>query len=301
MPVSTTVVPEDVIPCALDNWKIAITSIDQTDLGDGTKLVEAMIGIENNDSLWGKVSGPSFSDEPTQKFIFLTTEDGSTYGFVKDTQYETTGKLETPLLPPGFATLGKTIDGTPLRYSFSFLIPDSKIPEAITIDGMKVDCIQPHVVGENGQINYRKKEIQIPAKTYDLDTDITGVREAPSSRRYPNLVGAELVTPDWKETVFITAVTRNGNTIAVTFDFTNFSSHATSPSFDGYIMGNNRLFICQNNCGHEQTHRPIEPGQTAPNLTWTFTIPEDESNLAFVYIYGGKVDLNEVYRVNLED
>jgi hypothetical protein len=47
---------------------IAITSKKQTDLGDGTKLVFAKIGIKNNDSLWGMVIGPDSSDEKaTQK------------------------------------------------------------------------------------------------------------------------------------------------------------------------------------------------------------------------------------------
>ena len=40
--------------------------------------------------------------------------------------------------------------------------------------------------------------------------------------------------------------------------------------------------------------------QTAEDLTWTFAVPEDETNLVFVYAYGGTIDLNEVYRINPE-
>ena len=314
-PIPTTAATEEAIPCDPEKWVIAITSVEQTDLGDSTKLVFAKIGIENNDSLWGMVIGPDVSDEKAaQETVFLSTEDGFTYeyldgresnlsGQLSDTSrrlYEATGQIDTPLMPPGFVTLGKSIEEKPHYYNFSFLIPNSKMPDTITIGGMSVDCIQPHILSENGKPSYRRKNIQLPIKTYDLNTDITDIREIPSARRYPNLIGAELTTPDWKETIFITDVTRNGNTIDVTFDFTNFSSRAISPSFDGYIMGNNRSFICQDNCEQRPTHAPVEPGQTAQDLTWTFTVPEDESNLVFVYIYGGKVDLNEVYRVNLE-
>ena len=315
IPSPKTTASKVVIPCAPENWVIAITSVEQTDLGDGTKLVFAKIGIENNDSLWGKVSGPDVSDEKTaQETVLLTTEDDSTYeyldgrqsdlsGQLSDTSrrlYEATGRIDTPLMPPGFVALGKTIDGYPSYYNFAFLIPDSKMPDTITISGTQVDCIQPHILSENGKPSYRKKSIQLPVKTYNLDTDVTAVRDAPSARRYPNLVGAELTTPNWKETIFITDVTRNGNTIAVTFDYTNFSSRAISPSFDGYIMGNNRLFICQNDCEQRATHAPVEPSQTTQDLIWIFTVSEDESNLVFVYVYGGKIDLNEVYRINLE-
>ena len=306
---------EKQIPCAAENWRIAITAVDQINLGDGTKLVFAKIGIENNDSLWGSLTGPEGSNEnDEQDSIFLTTKDGSAYdyldgsssipsGLISDLSqalYETTGQIETPLLPPGFVTLGKAINGEPHYYNFAFQIPESQIPNAITIGGMQVTCIQPHVIGENGIPIYREKTIQLPAQIYYLDTDIVEVRVAPSARRYPNLVGAELVTPDWKESIFITDVTRDRNEIIVTFDFTNFSSRAVSHSFNGYIMGDNRLFICQIDCEQQPAQEPVQPGQTAQNLTWTFTIPENETNLTFVYVYGGQVDLNEVRRINLE-
>jgi hypothetical protein len=299
--IPTTAALQDTIPCAPENWNTVITAIEQTDLGDGTELVTAKIGIENNDSLWGKVRGPYVSnDTVTKESIFLTTEDGSLYQFVDSPLFETPGQIETMLLPPEFVTLGKIIDGNPYHFNFSFLLPNSKTPDTITIGNMIVECIQPHVVGENGQIIYREKQIQLPAKTYNLGTDVVNIREAPSSQRYPNLVGAELVTPDWKETIFITDFTRTEDTISIIFDFTNFSSHAKSPSFEGYIMGDDQFFICQNDCEHKQAHRPIEPGQTAQDLTWRFTVPENETNLVFVYVYGGTVDLNQVYRVNLE-
>jgi hypothetical protein len=308
----TTAVSEEVLPCAPENWVIAITSLEQTDLGDGTQLVIANIGIENNDTLWGQVNGPQ---NKTRKSVFLKTKDGSVYEVLDETQtaqiakssestrtlLKNSGQVATPLMPPGFVTLGKTIDEKPSYYNFAFLIPDSKTPDTLTIGGMEVDCIQPHVVGENGQPIYGEMRIELPDKIYALETDITGVQEAPFARRYPNLVGAELVTPDWKETVFITDVTRNENTIAVTFDFINFSSHADSPSFEGYLMGDDQFFIFPKDFENEQTRKPVKPGQTAQDLTWTFTVPEDETNLVFVYVFGGKVDLNEVYRVNFEE
>jgi hypothetical protein len=310
-PFPGTTEPKDEIPCAPENWVIAITAVEQTDLGDSKKLVFTKIGIENNDSLWGSLNGPA---NETRKSVFLTTKDGSIYEAferphpipsdqLSDQDQNTlveTVRIETPLMPPGFVALGKTIEGVPYDYNFAFLIPDSQEPDTITIGGIGVDCIQSHVVGGNGKPVFRHKNIQLPVRTYDLETDVADVREAPSARRYPNLVGAELVTPDWKETLFITDVTRNGNTIDVTFDYTNFSSHPMSPSFNGYIMGSSRHFICQKDCESQPTHEPVEPGQTAQDLTWTFTLPEDENNLTFVYAYGSKIDLNEVYRVNLE-
>jgi hypothetical protein len=306
-PIPITAASEDVVPCAPENWELAITSIEQTNLGDGTISVFARIGIENNDSLWGKVIGPVVSDEKAaQETVFLTTKDGSTYEYLNGsnpipTLYETTGQIETPLLPPKFVTLGKTIDGHPLYYNFAFQIPSSKIPETVTIGGLAVDCIQPHIIGENGKPAYRHKSILLPSRTYNLETDVSDIHDEPSARRYPNLVGAELVTPDWKETIFITDVARNGDSVVVTFDFTNFSSHAVSPSFNGYLIGSGRVFICQIDCENQPNYDPVQPGHIAQDLTWTFTVPEDETNLMFVYTYGGKVDLNEVYRVNIEE
>jgi len=311
-PTPATIAIDDDIPCAPENWVIAVTSVEQTDLGDGTKLVFAKIGIENNDSLWGTLNGPDHS--VAENSVFLTTEDGSIIEYLDSSHqvpsgqlsnanqilYGATGRIETPLLPPGFVALGKTTGGDPHYYNFAFRIPESQTPDIITIGGMSIDCIQPHVLGENGMPLYREKRVQLPAKTYDLDTDLAGVREAPSARRYPNLAGAELTTPDWKENLFITGASRNGNTIEVTFNFTNFSSRDMPPSFNGYIMGSNRLFICQNDCDEQPTHAPVEPGRTAQDLPWTFTVPEDETNLVFVYVYGGQVDLNEVRRINLE-
>ena len=315
-PLST---PEDQIPCAAENWSIAITAVDQTNLEDGTKLIFARIGIENNDSLWGRVSS---SDNPTEnetsKSVFLTTNDGSIYesldslgpDLVKQlpdptrSMYQATGQIETPLLPPGFVTLGKTIGEKPSYYNFAFQIPNSKTPKTITIGNLQVECILPYQIGENGEPIFRKKTISLPSKTYDLGTDAANIHDEPSARRYPNLVGAELERPDGKETIFITNVTRNENGIIVTFDFTNFSSHDASPSFDGYIMGNSRLFICpgidENGCEQPNSQTPVQPSQTAQDLTWSFMLPENETNLMFVYIYGGNVDLNEVYRINLE-
>ncbi len=306
---------EKKIPCAAENWLIAITKVDQINLGEGTKLILAEIGIENNDSLWGSVSGPNASIEnESQKGVYLLTTDGTRYEYLDanslppivqttasyQAMYEVTGQIETPLLPPGFVILGTSIDGEPRHYNFVFQIPKSQNPNTITISDMRVNCIQPHVLGENGIPIYRTKTTQLPAQIYNLDTDVGDIRDAPYARRYPNLVGTELVTPDWKESIFITNVTRNGREIIVTFDFSNFSSRAISPSFKGYIMGDNRLFICQNDCEQQLNHKPVQPGQTALDLTWTFTILENENNLIFVYVYGGQADLNEVRRINFE-
>lgn len=260
-----------------------------------------MIGFESNDTLWGKVSGPNIPGEPgKQKPVFLTTKDGLVYELIDDTQHETTGKIETPLLPPGFATLGMTIDGGLHYYSFVFQIPETEIPSMVTVGGMHVTCIQPYVTGENGQPIYRDKSIQLPSQIYNLNTDIAEVHDAPSARRYPNLTGTEWITPDWKESIFVTDVTQRKNEIIVTYDFTNFSSHAVAPSFNGYITGSNRLFICQNDCKQQPSTELVQPGQTVQNLSWIFAIPEGETNLIFVYTYGGRVDLNDVRRINLE-
>lgn len=307
--------PEKQISCAAENWLIAITAVDQIKLDDGTKLVFARIGIENNDVFWGSVFGPRTPNEnKRQKSVILSTQDGTKYEYLDEkslppseqtgdsyrAMYRVTGQIETPLLPPGFVTLGKAKNREPSYYNFAFQIPGSQIPNTIAINDMQVNCIQPHLVGENGIPVYREKTIQLPIKTYNLETDITEIRDAPSARRYPNLVGAELISPDWKETIFITDVTRDGKEITVVFDFTNFSSHEISPSFNGYIMGSNRLFICQNDCEQRPSYEAVKPGQTAQELTWTFLVPEHETSLTFVYVYGGNVDLNEVYRINLE-
>jgi hypothetical protein len=310
-PASTKAEPNDKIPCAPENWTIAITAVEQRDLGDGTKLILIKLGIENNDSLWGSVNGPA---NETRQSVSLTTKDGSVYEPVEGSQsipteqlpdriqimLAETGRIETPSMPPGFIAVGETIDGEPFSYNFAFRIPKSQVPEGISIGGVEVECIFPRNVGEIGKPFRRHKFIQLPVKSYNLETDVTEVREAPSARRYPNLVGAELVTPDWKETLFITNVSRDGNIIEVTFDFTNFSSRPISPSFNGYIMGSSRMFICQKSCDGQKTHGPVEAGRTAQDLTWTFTLPRDETNLTFVYVHGGNVDLNEAYRLNLE-
>jgi hypothetical protein len=156
------------------------------------------------------------------------------------------------------------------------------------------------VIGENGQPVYRKKNIQLPARTYTIDTDIGDFQDELPAGRYPNLVGAELILPDWKEIISVTDVTKDGNKITVVFDFSNYSSHDVSPSFNGYIIGNNHLFICQEDCEQKSTHETVQSGQAAYDLTWTFTVPESVTNLMFVYVYGGNVDLNEVYIIDLE-
>ena len=302
-------------PCAPENWKLAITSINQADLDDGTQLVFAKMGIENNDSLWGSLHGPKNSSvEETQGRVYLTTEDGSVYEYLDSSHsialeqlssqnqilLEATGQIDTPLLPPEFVTLGRMIDGKPHYYNFAFQIPDSQTPNTITIGGMEVRCIQPFVFGANGEPAYRGKNIRLPIHTYKLSTDIEEVHDEPSARKFPNLVGAELESPDYKEFIAVTGATREGDKVIVTFDFTNYSSRAASPSFNGYIIGNHQMFVCQSNCESQPTYERVQPGQTAQNLTWLFTVPEDEINLMFVYIYGDLVDLNEVYRVNLE-
>jgi hypothetical protein len=294
---------------------VAITAVEQTDLGDGTKLIFARIGIKNNDLLWGTVTGPDIPVETkSQESIILTTEDGSVYPYLHDPKptvvkqlsetnqrlYEATGQIKTPLLPPKFATLGKLINGEPSYYNFAFQIPSSKTPDTIIVDGIQVNCIQPHVIGENGQPVYRKKNIQLPARTYTIDTDIGDFQDELPAGRYPNLVGAELILPDWKEIISVTDVTKDGNKITVVFDFSNYSSHDVSPSFNGYIIGNNHLFICQEDCEQKSTHETVQSGQAAYDLTWTFTVPEGVTNLMFVYVYGGNVDLNEVYIIDLE-
>jgi len=306
---------EEKTPCAAEYWKIAITSITQADLGDGTKLVFAEIGIENNDSLWGSLSGPENSSaDKTQSSVYLTTKDGSVYKYINSAYaisseqlssqnqnlLKGTGQIDTPLLPPEFVTLGRIIDGQPFYYNFAFQIPDSQTPDSIIIGGLEVRCVQPFVSGENGAPVYRGKSILLPAHTYNLSTDIEDVHDEPSARKFPNLVGAELESPDYKELITVTGVTREGGKIIVTFDFTNYSSRAVPPSFNGYIIGNNQMFICQSNCETQATYERVRPGQIAQDLTWSFTAPKDETNLMFVYIYDDLVDLNEVYRINLE-
>jgi len=309
---------EQQTPCSVENWKVVITSVEQADLVDDKKLVFARIGIENNDSLWGSVHGPEHpSTIKTQSSIYLTTEDDTVYGYLDSADQlpagqlseqdqillNSTGRIATPPLPPEFVTLGQLSAGEAYYFNFAFHIPDTQTPNTVTIDGMEVNCIQPFTIGENGIPVYRSKSIQLPAHTYNLRTDIEPVHNVPSARKYPNLVGAELELPDYKEAIAVTAVTREGDTINVMFDFSNYSSHAMSPSFNGYIMGDTKLFICQttsdNDC-EQTTQERVQPGQTAQDLMWTFTVPESETNLMFVYAYGGQIDLNEVYRINLE-
>jgi len=311
-PLATESKSELEIPCAPENWGITITALEQIGIGNNTKLVFVKIGIENNDSLWGKVNGPITINE-SQKSVTLSTMDGTRYEYLDTSSlpsehlsashramYETTGMIQTPLLPPGFVTLGRSINGEFQYYNYAFQISNAQKPASITIGDLQVQCIQPHVIGGNGRPHYRDKTIQLPAKTYNLETEITDVHEAPSARRYPNLIGAELVSADWKESIFITDVRRSGNEIIVIFDFTNFSSHDLTPAFNGYIMGDSRLFICENDCDQRPSQEIVHPGQTAQDLTWTFAVPEQETNLTFVYVYGGNIDLNEVYRANPE-
>ena len=313
----TTATDEDA-SCAADNWKIGITSVEQLDLDDGTKLVIANIGIENNDMLWGSLQGPidSVANE-TNTRVSLMTKDGSLFENLDSFPTlleqqpdrlqalgDITGRIKTPLLPPGFVTLGKSIDGEPRYYNFAFQLPKAQIPDAITIGGLEVNCILPYVTGGNGAPAYHGKKVLLPERTYNLSKDVGDVHDEPSARRYPNLVGAELELPDWKEVIEVTGVTREGDRIKVTFDFTNYSSHPVSPSFNGYLIGSSQLFYCPttdvSDCGHGTKYEAVQPGQTAQDLTWSFTVPEEETDLVFVYVYGGLVDLNEVYRVNLE-
>jgi hypothetical protein len=308
--------------CDPNKWKIAITSIDQKDLGDGTKLIIASIGIENNDSLWGSISGPEDYDkhnDETQYDVFLTTKDGSNFGYLGgnlpipteqlSTQnlvgYGSTGSIGTLLLPPGFVTLGLMMGGKPNYFNFAFTIPNSQTPNSITIGGFQVSCIVPPTM-EVWSVKpvYHGKTIDLPVKTYNLTTNIADIHGEPSfTSNYPNLVGSKLDLPDDNGIIEFTGVTRNGNTINILFNFTNLSSTETAPYFNktGYIIGDSRLFSVQTDVENyrdpQSFYTPVQPGQTMQGFIWSFTVPENEINLMFVFVYGDVIDVNKVYRI----
>jgi hypothetical protein len=288
---------------------IVIMGVDEVDLGDGTKIVHVRIGLENHGSLWTKLRGPDDDeDTETQKSVFVITKDGSIYGFLgrhtgippellpdqNRTLYEERGAIITALIPPGFSILGQTMLGKPHYYGFAFQMPNTQIPDSITIKNMSVVCSAP----ENSKYSYSDL-----VETYTLSTDGADLQVLPSADKYPNLVGSKLVMPFEGESIEFTGVTRDGNTVNIVFNYINLSSDEAHPSFNGYIIGDGRLASCQTtgeyDCESQLSNiLPVQPGQTAEGLVLSFLVSENETNLMFVYIYGDEFDVNKVYKLN---
>jgi hypothetical protein len=308
---SSTDTPE----CNPEKWKITITAIEQHDLGNGTKLIVTRIGIENHDMVWGSVKGPSTISNEAQNAIYLTTKDGSKYNYLRgflpvpspqlsdqdQTTYESTGWIGTVPLPPGFAVLGPTVQGRPYMFNFAFQIPLSQEPETINISGLEVECIFPHTIQENGKASYGGGHYDLPETTYNLPSEIHDIHSQPSNNKHPNLVGSKIELPNHEGALEFTDVSREGKMIVVTFNFTNLSSAEASPQFNGYILSNSGFYSClttsENDCEHQSFYTPVQPGQTAQGLTWSFAVPQDSTDLFFVYVYGDVIDVNEVYRI----
>ena len=289
-------------------WNIVITSVSEVEVGDGTKVVLITLGIENNSAFSGQLKGPdddwlSNGAEPT---TYLTATDGSTYPYlygVLPISAQTlsnqnpplygvdTGWIATEILPPGFVSLGVTYLDKPQYYKLAFPIPRNQVPKSIFIGGMRVSCIGSTSSGD------------VPAKTYNISTDISNTRAQPSAEEYPDLVGSKIDLPYEEGTLDFKEVTRDGNTVSVILDFTNLSSDTTSPRFNGFIIGDSRLSTCQEMtrfaCRSLEFYGdPVGPGQTQ-TITWLFNVPNDESNLFFVYAYDIADNVpNKVYKID---
>jgi len=173
-------------------------------------------------------------------------------------------------------------------------MPNTQIPDSLTIRNMSVGCSAP----EKSKAHYRDL-----IETYDLSTDGANVYTLPSADKFPDLVGSKLEMPDEEGTMEFTGVTRNGNMVNVVFNYINPSSNEAYPTFGGYIIGDSGLASCQTigewDCEHE-THNimSVQPGEAAQGLVLSFIVPENETNLMFVYVYGDEIDVNKVYRIN---
>jgi hypothetical protein len=300
---------------AICHSEIVITGLNEVDLGDGSKLVHVTLGLENKGTMWAKLRGPDDDeDTETQKSVFITTQDGSVYGFLgrgegmpsqllsdsNRTIYEERGAVVTALIPPEFAIVGQTVNGKPHYYGFAFLIPSAQIPTSLTMKNMSLWCLGPPVVDQSAQ------ETVDLVETYSLTSNITEVRALPVADKFPNLVGSELDMDYPGESIEFTGVSRNGNIVNITFNYINDSSNEAYPSLSGYIIGNSRLASCPTaaelDCEHDSVSMAtIQPGQTAQGLIASFIVPESETDLFFAYVEGDVSELNRIYRIDAAD
>jgi hypothetical protein len=311
--VTLTALSENEATCRAE---IVITNVDEVDMGDDTKLVHVKIGFENKGTMWAKLRGPDDDeDTETQKSVFITTKDGSVYGFrgrhqgippqfLPDqslTLPEERGAVVTALIPPEFAILGQTVGGQPHYYGFAFQMPSAQVPESITMKNMSLVCLGPPTTE-----NYSDRANDDLPQTYSLMSGITDVHALPSADKFPDLVGSKLEMEYEGESIEFTGVSRKGNTISVTFNYVNDSTYEAYPTLNGYVIGYSRLAAClatgEYNCELQESYLPtVQPGQTAQDLVWSFIVPENETNLFFVYVGGDVSDLNKVYRINTAD
>lgn len=282
--------------CSMDKWKIFISSVEQKDQGDGTKDVTIYLAVQNNDHLWGTVvSSQLYNDS---KAFMMTTTAGKEYGptsknFVLnmpngDIITYGSGYMNTLLLPPGATVTGQSIRGIPTFYGFMFNIPSAETPATFTINTLTINCVgNPRYVMVNGEPVYGGGTLYIPPLTYDMRAGAQGTIEEPSAGNYPGLKGSKLVetTGEYE----FTDVSRQGNTITITLNFTNRSKYQTGPSFAGYILGDQGQITCpetyEMDCQVGRSGSPeVQPGDTITGVTWTFVVPKDEKNLLFVYV-----------------
>jgi hypothetical protein len=300
--------------CSLDNWRLLVTSVQEKVRGDGTKDVIVNVGIENNDHLWGFLDGPYSQNNP--KPVTMTTANGKVYEpTVRNIQIDldngdfaayASGFIHTPDLPPGFTASGQSFRGGRTRYSFAFNIPNAEMPATFSIDTLQIHCFGADVE-VNGQVVYGGGLLLVPPMTYNLSGGgVQNVHEEPTASDYPELKRGRRVLDDTASELEVTDVTRQGNIITVTFNYTNRSSYPQGPVFQGYIIGNQNIFTClaerESDCHVDHSGSPeTQPGQTIQGLTWTFVVPKDESNLLFVYISGqiNKAHSDQVYDLGL--
>lgn len=295
------------------NVQIVITGIDEIDLHNGLKLVYVRIGIENHGNLWVKIISPDDSyDTQTEKSVFVTTQDGSNYGFLSDNYSDVPtelppdisssfyltnrGVILSPLIPPGFSIQGQSRFvsifqfGKPFYYGFAFEMPTAQVPKTITFSNTWSTCTAPPEVTIfsqnelNGAIN--------------LSEDVSEIRALPSLDSYPDLVGSVLELPFVEASIEFTGITRDGNTVNIYFDYTSGLGHGDYPNFQGYLLGDGLMAFCTvstwDDCYFAGSTYELTQGQEA----FSFFVPEDENILAFVYVYDGESDFNKVYKID---
>ena len=287
--------------------KIVIRGIDEIDLGDGSKTVFVRIELENTGAFWAMLKGPGDdNDTATQKSVFITAKDGSTYGFIgryegglppqvlpdnNPTLYEQRGAVVTAFIPPGFSIRGQTMAGIPHDYGFAFQMPSSQVPDTITIKNMTLICRYPDATPPIANL----------AETYDL-ADVNDIQALPSTDEYTELIGSKIETDIEGQSIEFTAVTRNANTVNIFFNYINLSTSEAYPNLSGHIIGESGLASCQANieadCAYSiGSFGSVQPGQTAEGLVASYTVPETETNLMLVYMDDDIGILDRVYRI----
>jgi len=275
--------------------EIFITSVTEGVPENGMKVVLATLGIKNTGSVWMELRGPDGdwivlqTDPPT----YLTTKDGSIYEY-SHSYGEDAPLMTMEVLPPGFVTLGVTLGaaypGDPLYYNLRFDIPAAQIPDSITIGQMGISCFATGIA----------RYPFLPDKTYDLSSDVTEAPAQKSGSQYPDLVDSLLQLPNGEGKIEFTGVTRSGDTLTITFNFTNLSPSDAPPPFSGYIIGDGRLSTCfvkiEGSCPVDNFNA-VPPGQTQ-TFSAMFNVLQHDTNLKFVYVHGNFEEPNVVYKIN---